>query len=113
MNEDRAAPALTFDRQDTPTVMDGLVVRYELVSDVYDGEISASRNGVGILGRWPIMTTEQVVAFEETIARARVQHNHLSVERGLYARVPALTEEMIDRILGPIPFERERDTAPG
>lgn len=105
--QSEVTPSLTFERQDTPTVMDGLVVRYKLVSDLHDGQINASRNGVGVLGRWPIMTTEQTVAFEEQLARVRVQHNHLSVERGIYARVAALTEAEIDRLLGPIPLESE------
>lgn len=39
----------------TPTIMDGPVVRYRLDSDVYDAEVSASRNGVTISGRWPVM----------------------------------------------------------
>lgn len=103
--QSEVTPSLSFERQDTPTVMSGLVVRYTLVSDLYDGQINASRDGVGVSGRWPIMTTEQAVAFEEQLARARVQHNHLSVERGLYARVAPLTEEAIDRLLGPIPVE--------
>lgn len=98
---------LMFIRKDTPTVMDGLVVRWQLTSDVYTGEINASRNGVSLFGHWPIMTTEETVMVEETLARARVQAQHLSQERGrLFGpRIEALTDAEIDRILGPIPYE--------
>jgi hypothetical protein len=94
-----------FTRKDTPTIMDGLVVRWQLTSELYDGEINASRNGVSLFGRWPIMDTESVVLFEETLARARVQAQHLSAERGMLfgPRIEALTDAEIDRILGPLP----------
>lgn len=94
-----------FTRRDTPTIMSGLVVRYKLTSDLYDGEINASRDGVGIAGHWPIMDTESCVLFEKTVARARVHTQHLAAERGrLFGpRVEPLTEEEVDRILGPIP----------
>lgn len=94
-----------FIRKDTPTIMDGLVVRYQLESDVYNGEINASRNGVSISGRWPILSIEECVIVEEYIARARVQALQLEKERGrLFGpRIDALTEDEISRILGPIP----------
>lgn len=102
---------LMFKRKDTPTVMDGLVVRYQLESDIYSGEINASRNGVSISGRWPILSTEETVMVEETLARARVQAQQLAQERGrLFGpRVEALTEAAIDRILGPIPAYESSD----
>lgn len=100
---------LMFTRKDTPTIMDGLVVRYQLTTDAYDGEINASRNGVGILGRWPILSVEECVIVEEYIARARVQFLRLIEERGrLFGpHVEAMTEQEIDRILGPIPVYEE------
>lgn len=96
---------MKFTRKDTPTIMSGLVVRYELISDRYDGEINASRDGVGVAGSWPIMDTEACVTFEETLARARVQAQRLADDRGrLFGpRVEPLTEEEVDRVLGPIP----------
>lgn len=96
---------LMFKRKDTPTVMDGLVVRYQLESDLYSGEINASRNGVSISGRWPILSTEECVMVEEYVARARVQALRLAEERGrLFGpRIEAMTEQEVDRILGPIP----------
>lgn len=94
-----------FKRVDTPTIMNGLVVRYKITSEPYDGEINASRDGVGVAGRWPIMDIESCVLFEETVARARVHAQRLAEERGrLFGpRIEPLTEEEVDRILGPIP----------
>jgi hypothetical protein len=42
----------------TPTVMDGIVVRWQVDPDNHHlGEISASRNGVAIGGYFPLLTT--------------------------------------------------------
>lgn len=89
-----------FTRKDTPTVMDGMVVRWQLESDVYSGQINASRNGVSMCGRWPILTTEECVMVEEMLARARVQAQHLSQERGrLFGpRIEPLSDAEIDRL---------------
>lgn len=88
-----------FTRNDTPTVMDGLVVRYQLTTERYDGEINASRNGVSISGRWPVFSVDESVIVEEYIARARIQAQHLAQERGrLFGPyVQALSEEAISR----------------
>lgn len=94
-----------FKRKDTPTIMDGLVVRYQLDSDIYTGEINASRNGVSLYGTWPTFSVDDSVIIEEYIARARVQAQQLSADRGrLFGpRIEALSEAEIDRIIGPIP----------
>lgn len=96
---------MKFIRKDTPTIMSGFVVRYILDSNPYDGEINASRDGVGVAGRWPIMSTESCVLFEETMARARVhaRHLHNDHDRLFGERIQALTDEEVDRILSPIP----------
>lgn len=70
---------------------------YCVESRHWNGEIRVSVAGVLIQGTFPTMTTEECVTFEETLARARVQHNELVQGK------PPLTEEEVDRILGPIP----------
>jgi hypothetical protein len=51
------------EREDTPTIMDGLVVRYRLWGSGAGGfEISASRNGVVVGGYSPTCGLEQVDA---------------------------------------------------
>jgi hypothetical protein len=48
---------MEFNRDETPTIMDGLVVRWKgKVNYANYPEISASRNGVLISGAWPVMT---------------------------------------------------------
>lgn len=96
---------MMFTRKDTPTVMDGMVVRYQIQSEVYSGEINASRNGVSLSGHWPVFSADDSVIVEEHIARARVQAQHLAQDRGrLFGpRIQALTEAEIDRIIGPLP----------
>lgn len=67
--------AAMFVRCDTPTVMDGLVVRYTLNPERwrnYNGQINASREGVGLSGIWPIMPPDMVVVVEEQLIRARI-----------------------------------------
>ena len=45
-----------FDREETPTIMDGTVIRWTMkVEWRSKPEISASRNGVGLSGHWPIL----------------------------------------------------------
>lgn len=66
-----------FIRKDFPTIMSGLVVRYQITSEPYTAEINASRDGVGIFGMWPVMDTESTVIVEETLARARIHAQHL------------------------------------
>lgn len=63
-----------FTRKDTPTIMDGLVVRWQIGGDVYTGEINASRNGVSIRGTWPVMSAETAAVVEEQLAYARIAH---------------------------------------
>jgi hypothetical protein len=91
-----------FIRKDTPTVMSGLVVRYQLESDIYSGEINASRDGVSLCGRWPIMSADESVMVEETLARARLQAQQLG-SGALGARQTALSEAEIDRVFLAIP----------
>ena len=51
----------------TPTIMDGLVVRWDL-DGWGDGQISASRNGVLISGGWPVMVTDAVFSMDGDLA---------------------------------------------
>jgi hypothetical protein len=64
-----------FERTDYPTIQDGLVVRYEIRGNSWDGEINASRNGVSISGHWPIMSHDgQVDEIIDTLKKARAHH---------------------------------------
>ena len=48
---------MIFEREETPTIMDGKVVRWKAKTGwVNQPEISASRNGVAISGAWPTFT---------------------------------------------------------
>lgn len=44
---------MLFTRKRTPTIMDGLVIRWQL-AEPYTGQINASRNGVWIGGTFPV-----------------------------------------------------------
>lgn len=95
-----------FLRRETPTVMDGLVVRYQLNPELwrnYTGQINASRNGVGLAGIWPIMDADLVVVVEEHLIRARIvaldlrrQYDRIGVGPG---RVEAPTDAAIDQLI--------------
>lgn len=66
-----------FIRNDTPTIMDGLVIRWKIGGDVYTGEINASRNGVSIRGTWPVMSAETIAVVEEQLTCARIAHEEI------------------------------------
>jgi hypothetical protein len=77
---------MKFYRSDTHTIMSGLVVRYKLLSEHYDWQISASREGVLIQGGMPHLTNIQdVLDVQRVIARAYDQYT------GLYKDNPART----------------------
>lgn len=65
-----------FDREETPTIMDGLVIRWTMkVGWASKPEISASRNGVGLSGHWPILhSVGQIDAVERQLGEAFVEH---------------------------------------
>ena len=66
-----------FDRQDCPTIMDGMVVRYK-VQGGYSGQINASRNGVSLTG-FPVMKTdEEIDEVIEALHKARRHYRHLA-----------------------------------
>lgn len=88
---------LGFTRVDMVALSGTPIVSYQVESHHWDGDIRATSSGVLIQGSFPTMTTEECVTFEEHLARARVQARHLA-EGGA-----ALTEEEVDRVLGPIP----------
>jgi len=69
---------LIFTRDERPTPMDGMVVCYKLQSGQYDGQISASRNGVMVSGNFPLLTRANCRAFAEQLERAVVHHRHLA-----------------------------------
>jgi hypothetical protein len=51
-----------FERTETSTVEDGPAVRYKLIGHGLNGpQISASRNGVGIGGWWPIIDSKEIL----------------------------------------------------
>lgn len=89
---------MRFYRHDTPTIMDGLVVRYrQEFKNHYDGEVSASRNGVLIRGNFPYITTiDSVLDFQKLLTRAREQFAVLSQDR-------------YGRRIEPLPFSGEPD----
>lgn len=66
-----------FTRKDTPTIMDGLVVRWQIGGDVYTGEINASRNGVSIRGTWPVMSADSAAVVEEQLRYAAIAHEEI------------------------------------
>jgi len=71
---------MEFEREETPTVMDGTVIRWQ-ARDMWANypEINASRNGVSISGCWPVMkNVEQVKAI---LDEAYSEHLRLSKER--------------------------------
>lgn len=60
---------MKFYRHDTPTIMDGMVVRYCM--DGWDGQITASRNGVSSQGTFPMLTTiDDILAYQTVLRRA-------------------------------------------
>lgn len=81
-----------------------VVVVYSLIHDEQtNSTITAAPEGVRIGGAyWPALSIEDCVVLEEQLARARVV-------AGVLADTPLKppTEEYIDRILGPIPFEED------
>jgi hypothetical protein len=89
---------LEFVREDDVSLVGTPIVVYRVQSRHWNGEIRAATSGVSVSGTFPTMTTEECVAFEETLARARVQAGHLA-QGG-----EPLTDAQVDLILGPIPF---------
>lgn len=55
----------------TPTIMDGLVVRWQLEGRG-DGEVSASRNGVLICGGWPVLSTDGIEGLKQVLDKAHI-----------------------------------------
>lgn len=75
---------IRFYRSDNHTIMSGLVVRYKVLSDRLDGEISASREGV-LVSRLPHLTNiQEVLDVQRVIGRAYEQFT------ALYKSNPAL-----------------------
>lgn len=72
----RAAAADLFVCKRTPTIMDGLVFRWQLKSEFWQthsspGEVSVSRNGVLVSGVWPVFQSEtELEAFSFVLATA-------------------------------------------
>ena len=65
---------MKFEREETPTIMDGLVVRWTFNTGwVNKPEISASRNGVCISGAWPTLQGSVAFSFgrDETLEIGR------------------------------------------
>lgn len=95
-----------FNREDTTSVVVGLVIRYRSTNPRYTYEISISREGIGIDGRWPIMSKEQSVIVEEHLTRARWHHSHLLhwYEYAPRDRVSLTEDEITDLITKHIPL---------
>lgn len=85
---------MKFEREDTPTIMDGVVVRYKFGAF----EISASRNGLMVQGGSSLIDDYgdlQMVI--EYLHRAFRQHNCLSKNlHDLYSRVEPLPESVFE-----------------
>lgn len=95
--------SIHFERKDCPTIMAGLVVRYQLQDGDSDAEINASREGVSLQGEvWPIMALQESIAeIIRTLRKARIHHEHL---RQQYltrhaCEVEVLSEEEVERRL--------------
>lgn len=85
---------MKFYRHDTPTIMDGMVVRYCI--DGWDGQITASRNGVSSQGTFPMLTTiDDILACQMVLRRAYDQFLVLVKNQGAFGRVD------------PLPFDNE------
>jgi hypothetical protein len=86
---------LTFTREDTPTIQDGMVVRYHLQDRRFDGEISASRNGIVVCGHFPRLDRAGCLAFADQLERAGIHQCHLADP----ATRENLTEAQVDDLL--------------
>ena len=78
---------MKFYRYDTPTIMSGLVVRYQMEHS--GGQVNASRQGVGVQGSWPIMDDEEIEIVYALMKRASEQANALNT-RELFSKPTAL-----------------------
>lgn len=68
---------MSFYRSDNHTIMSGLVVRYKVLSDRIDGEVSASREGV-LISRLPHLTNiQEVLDVQRVIGKAYEQYAYL------------------------------------
>lgn len=56
----------------TPTIMDGLVVRFRLRNPPWQNEpeVSASRNGVMLSGAWPVMDERELAVLGKLLGLA-------------------------------------------
>lgn len=76
-----------FTRKETPTIMSGRVIRWQLNADPFDGEISASRDGVLICGHWPVLSDpEALVEIKAILDEAQREHELMRVayRRGIW-----------------------------
>jgi hypothetical protein len=64
-----------FERKDTLTIMDGMVVRYQSGEGYF--EVSASRNGVHVFNLPRITTEQELERAVNIIKRAYLQHCQL------------------------------------
>lgn len=71
-----------FARKETPTIMDGLVIRWQLGGGgPFTGEISASRNGVLICGTWPTFRDpEALVEIKAILDEAYREHHRMAAQ---------------------------------
>jgi hypothetical protein len=69
---------MNWKRKDMPTIMSGIVVRYQLDDGYYSGEVSVSREGVAISGVWPTMCLEaDLEEMKAVMELARHQYAHI------------------------------------
>ncbi len=77
----------------TPTIMDGAVVRWKLDDSA---QISASRNGIGIHGVWPIISgAASLEQFSELIDLAWATYNEMknAIGDGAHDHAKKVVEE--------------------
>ena len=73
---------MKFEREETPTVMDGIVIRWRAIVGWHDiPEISASRNGVLISGSWPVLEGKGIEAVKAQLDEAHAKYQELKVQR--------------------------------
>ena len=84
---------MSFERKDTATVMDGMVVRYQREHPGGESEISASRNKVLVAGDLSIHSRSLLAETIETLCKAFVHYEHLQPNQAaLFNRVEPLNE---------------------
>jgi hypothetical protein len=82
-----------FTRSDVYTIMTGWVVKYKILSDTYDGEITASSDGIHLEGSFPLLTGACIDELQTTL-KLSCQH-HINLKKNTKRNMKPLPEEAI------------------